>query len=190
MKSNYTLVVIVFFFVFGCTNGAPVDSEEFEQLQNTVSLLQRKLDHHVSMNRPVAFTAGLTKTITNMGTKQQIVFDSVFTNVGNGYNTLNGHFTAPFSGVYAFFVVITNTPTHSCSVQLLRNGYFIGHVLAHTKAKSTKDGNYLTSTLAVTVKLQRGDHVWVQNEYAFSAVEQLDGYNWSMFSGHLIGGAY
>ncbi|XP_045193153.2 complement C1q tumor necrosis factor-related protein 3-like [Mercenaria mercenaria] len=189
MKPCYTLVFLVLFFVFGCTKGKPVDSEaltkEVEELQNAVALLQRKFDHYVSMNMPVAFTAGLTKTITNLGTKQAIVFDNIFTNEGNGYNSLSGHFTAPVRGVYAFFVVITNIPGHSCSVQLLRNGHFLGHVLAHTKAKT--NGNFLTSTLAVTARLKKGDQVWVRNEYAFSPVEQMDGNNWSVFSGHLIG---
>ncbi|XP_045183816.2 complement C1q-like protein 4 [Mercenaria mercenaria] len=183
MKSYYTLVLLVLFFVFGCTKGEPVDSEEFDQLQDTVSLLQRKLDHYVSMNMPIAFTAGLSRTIQNMGTKQIIVFNNVFTNVGNGYNPYSGHFTAPVRGVYAFFLVITNIPGYSCSVQLLRNGQFIGSLLAHSK----ENRNFLTSTLAVTAKLKKGDRVWVQNAYGFSPVEKMDGNNWSMFSGHLVG---
>jgi hypothetical protein len=51
----------------------------------------------------VAFTAGLSRTITNMSSHQQIVFDHVITNVGNGYSPSYGHFTAPIKGVYVFF---------------------------------------------------------------------------------------
>jgi hypothetical protein len=132
----------------------------------------------------VAFTAGLSSTITTMGSHQHIVFDHVITNVVNGYSPSHGHFTAQIRGVYVFFVAITNVPGYSSSVNLLKNGGWIGHALAH--GGSQNNSLYVTSTIAVTVELQQGDEVWVQNEYAYTPVEELDGGNWSTFSGHLI----
>jgi hypothetical protein len=132
----------------------------------------------------VAFTAGLSRTITNMGSHQQIVFDHVITNVGNGYSPFHGHFTAPIKGVYVFFVVITNTPGYSSSVTLLRNGGWIWYALAH--GGSQNNNLYVTSTIAVTIELQQGDEVWVQNEFAFTSVEELSGGNWSTFQDILL----
>ena len=133
---------------------------------------------------PVAFTASLSNTIPNLGSHQQIVFDHVITNVGNGYSTSHGHFTAPIRGVYVFFVVITNIPGHSSSVQLLKNGAMISQALAHGGSQNNQ--LHVTSTTTATVTLEQGDEVWVQNEGIYSTVEELDGYYWSSFSGHLI----
>ncbi|WAR10569.1 C1QT3-like protein, partial [Mya arenaria] len=109
-----------------------------------------------------------------LGPHQHIVFDNVITNVGGGYNALQGHFTAPIRGVYVFHVVITDTPTHAASVQLLHNGKWIGHVLADDVGNA-----YQTSSTVASVQLEKGDQVWVQNEYAFSGTESIDGGSWS-----------
>ncbi|XP_060570770.1 complement C1q-like protein 4 [Ruditapes philippinarum] len=189
----YFCKVVIFLFV-ACVRGDQGDTvdarfqkleQEIVKLQNTVVDLQRQVDEQNDGNEymSVAFTAGLSRTITNMGSHQQIVFDHVITNVGNGYSPSHGHFTAPIKGVYVFFVVITNTPGYSSSVTLLRNGGWIGYALAH--GGSQNNNLYVTSTIAVTIELQQGDEVWVQNEYAFTSVEELYGGNWSTFSGHL-----
>lgn len=133
---------------------------------------------------PVAFMATITNTLHNVGTHQHIVFDKVITNVGSGYKASTGHFIAPRAGVYAFFVALTNTPQHSASAVLYRNGKWIGHVLAHGTATNTD--LYVTSTLPCVVTLFAGDEVWVQNEYEYTAVETIDGYNWSYFTGYLV----
>ena len=133
---------------------------------------------------PVAFTAGLSKTLTNVGSDQHIVFDNVITNVGNAYLSSHGYFIAPVRGVYIFFVSLTNIPEHSASAALYKNGQWIGHVLAH--GTTSNSGMFVTSTLASTVQLEIGDEVWVQNRYSFSDVEEIDGGNWSYFTGHLV----
>ncbi|XP_052814708.1 complement C1q tumor necrosis factor-related protein 3-like [Mya arenaria] len=129
----------------------------------------------------VAFTAYLSNTLATVGPHQHIVFDNVITNVGGGYNALQGHFTAPIRGVYVFHVVITDTPTHAASVQLLHNGKWIGHVLADDVGNA-----YQTSSTVASVQLEKGDQVWVQNEYAFSGTESIDGGSWSSFVGYLV----
>ncbi|XP_053387535.1 complement C1q-like protein 4 [Mercenaria mercenaria] len=195
MSFNCTLVLC---FLFGCTSGLldglqehtiearfQILTQEINKLQQTVAALQKQVDsQNATQTMPIAFTASLQNTITNMGSHQQIVFDYVITNIGNAYSPSHGHFTAPIRGVYAFFVMITDIPGHSASIQLLKNGQWIGHALANG---SSQDGNlYVTSTLPVVVQLQKGDEVWVQNEGSFSTVEELDGGSWSSFSGHLV----
>lgn len=50
-------------------------------------------------SNPVAMTAGLTQDVSlpNGGT---VVFNKVFTNLGNGYDSTTGYFVAPTDGVF------------------------------------------------------------------------------------------
>ena len=84
----------------------------------------------------VAFYAQLTKDIV-LAQKQAVVFRNVVTNVGNGYDARNGHFTAPIRGVYHFSVSIMAFPSKTCSVTFVKNGNIISHLYAH--------GNYWSS---------------------------------------------
>ncbi|XP_052815034.1 complement C1q tumor necrosis factor-related protein 3-like [Mya arenaria] len=150
-------------------------------IQQLTERLERLENEKHSESGPVAFTAYLS---TNMGTvspHQHIIFDNVITNVGGSYNALQGHFTAPVRGVYVFHVMITSLMGHSASVQLLHNGNWIGHVLADDLPSSHE-----TSTLSVSVQLEKSDQIWVQNEYAYSGVESIDGNRWSSFVGYLV----
>ena len=70
---------------------------------------------------PVVFIVASVNTIKQMVDHKHIVFDHVKTNIGDGYSLVNGHFTSPVRGAYAFFVVLTNTPGHSASVDFKRN---------------------------------------------------------------------
>ena len=133
---------------------------------------------------PIAFNAVLSQSQPVLRYNQPIVFDHAITNIKNLYNTYNGHFTAIVKGVYAFFVMLNNTPRHSVSAQLLKNGAEVGTVLAH--GFKSDNGSYITSTLATIVELNPGDVIWVQNQYSFLSNEEWDG-RWSYFSGHLIG---
>ena len=61
---------------------------------------------HTGMSRlapgPVAFYAYLSHSEPNPSLNHALIFDSVKTNVGGGYNEYSGMFTAPSSGVYVF----------------------------------------------------------------------------------------
>jgi len=135
----------------------------------------------VSSGGPIAFSAFITNTLT-VPEHQDIIFDHVITNVGETYNAQSGHFVAPRPGMFVFYVALTNTPGHAASAQLLHNGRMVTQVLADDVINT-----YLTSTQVAIVQVEKGDQVWVQNEYQFSPVpEEFDGYLWSSFSGHLI----
>lgn len=81
-------------------------------------------------------------------------------------------------------MTLTTIPGHSASVILKKNGQWIGHALAD----DVTGGPHISSTLVSTAQLEVGDEVWVQNEYAYSNSEMIDGHNWSYFVGHLISG--
>ena len=55
---------------------------------------------------PVAFTAYLDHTLTNVQDDQKIVFNQVISNEGDGYDQRVGIFTCPKTGLYlvSFFI--------------------------------------------------------------------------------------
>ncbi|KAK3582877.1 hypothetical protein CHS0354_012489 [Potamilus streckersoni] len=162
---------------------------QIQDLQQKVALLERavsslasKVSQATSKTKAVAFTATLTTTIPNMQLHQHIKFDHVLTNEGSAYDASTGTFTAPVSGVYAFYLTVTNTPQYSASLVLAKNGNPQASVLAH----GTPTSGWQTSTIATMVTLHNGEQVWAQDEGQFSTIEQLDGYEFSSFSGHLV----
>ena len=80
--------------------------------------------------------------------------------------------------------MVTNTPGHSASLSLIKNGQTLSVSLAHGTGQTANQ--WETSTISVSVELNTGDEVWVQNEAKFSAVETLDGYLYSSFTGVLV----
>ena len=85
--------------------------------------------------RPSWF-AYTTSHVTSTG---NIVFDTAVYNVGSHYDTSNGRFTAPLTGVYmiAFKCLIT-TPNNSTSVKL----YIDGNQYAGTSQEAANMGTY------------------------------------------------
>lgn len=50
----------------------------------------------------IGFYAIMSKQTDNPGDVHTLIFDTVLTDVGNGYNRPTGVFTAPVCGLYAF----------------------------------------------------------------------------------------
>ncbi|VDP85068.1 unnamed protein product [Echinostoma caproni] len=57
----------------------------------------------------VAFYAGLSRSLETRPTPKEcpLIFDTVLLNLGSGYNSTTGQFTAPASGVYVFVLVVS-----------------------------------------------------------------------------------
>ena len=73
----------------------------------------------VTMPYQPAFRAGRNAGSVASGT---IVFNSVFTNIGNHYNSSTGLFTAPVAGRYYFHANIFGENNTSPHVQITKNG--------------------------------------------------------------------
>ena len=70
----------------------------------------------------VAFMARLTQrhaTSVN-GTHSTVIFDHLDLNLGGGFHTSTGIFTAPASGLYLFSLKIAHTPPGNIHVQVRR----------------------------------------------------------------------
>ncbi|XP_045211430.2 collagen alpha-2(VIII) chain-like [Mercenaria mercenaria] len=127
---------------------------------NKVSRSRRDLG---SLN--VAFTAGLSRSILHAPAYHNIIFDRVETNIGNGYDSLTGVFTAPVSGTYVFYTSILVYNGREVFCRIVVNGVN----MANTYGRGT-DNRLDQGSQAVIVQLQKGHQVAVQNKVDDDAI--------------------
>ena len=113
-----------------------------------------------------------------LGDKQTVIFDNVFTNIGNAYSATNGMFTAPVSGSYAFFLS-QMAPNHHGAVWLaiVKNGVVLDLAFAQGNNDSFDQGSS-----EVTTHLAAGDQVWVRQQ----AGDAIRTDSWTIFTGYLL----
>ncbi|KAK7462068.1 hypothetical protein BaRGS_00038516 [Batillaria attramentaria] len=113
-----------------------------------------------------------------LATHSTLIFDKIVYNLGNGYSTRTGIFTAPVSGVYSFFLnAMSVTSHHALRLQIAREGSTLDTVYA----EGGNDVNDQGSS-EVTTHLRAGQQVWVR-QYNGNAVR--GGY-YTIFTGYLV----
>jgi hypothetical protein len=122
----------------------------------------------------------LTAPFYHAGEHQNVVFDLVETNIGNGYNSHHGVFIAPVSGLYLIYSSILAAHGAEIWCQIVVNGVNKGSVYARGT-----DGRHDQGSQAILIQLQKGDDVAVQNHFKDHAVYS-DGDIYSTFSGVLL----
>ena len=130
---------------------------------------------------PVAFTAafpGFNRDM-NIGENAAIRFNKIVTNIGNGYNPLDGHFTAPYAGVYAFFASLRTLNVHGYTLLGIYKG---PKLLASVTAEGRGDPWDRSSTFVVT-HLDKGDQVYVRR---YGGETWLEAGVFTTFSGILV----
>ncbi|KAL4225811.1 Complement C1q-like protein 4 [Mactra antiquata] len=155
-----------------------------EVLDATTHYQQRKLDNFkegiqrkmlVGNEMTVAFFSKLANHIKNPGAHQQIVFEQVVTNVGNGYNNFSGDFRAPVRGVYVFSTTImADTRAYTYHFQYMLNGSAISNIYID---------NGGTASQEVVLDLQQGDTVAI---HSLDPGHAIYGHGYSSFSGFLL----
>lgn len=124
---------------------------------------------------PVAFYAYFAKDFKSMPKGSTFIFDTVDTNIGNGYNKTTGIFTAPTSGLYAFTWTLhvagkhilrpkKNSQYGEINAALMQNEGVKGVIVADTE-KQYDNGS---STGFVVLKTNAGDRLRI-------AVTEWDG---------------
>ncbi|XP_053375720.1 C1q-related factor-like [Mercenaria mercenaria] len=155
-----------------------------ERLQNLESISSDSrsmlLPSGGSVHSKVAFYTQLSKDVDHLGNHQTIVFDTVTTNIGGGYNPADGIFTAPVTGTYVFFWLNTNRDRSSMDTELVKNAVVVG--------KSFSDAyqhlDYAASSNTAVLQTTRGDEIWVRSGTRHSNV--ITGEYFSTFSGWLL----
>ena len=108
---------------------------------------------------PVAFTAQRQYPFSSSIGK--IVFNIVTTNVGGAYSGTTGIFTCPSDGVYGFIWTLTTPGQKYCHVTLYKNGSE-QDFQAYAYLIGVTSGARSQSTMAATLRLTKGDKVWLQ----------------------------
>ncbi|KAH3721011.1 uncharacterized protein LOC127855569 [Dreissena polymorpha] len=127
----------------------------------------------------VAFFVTLNQTADHLGVRQNVLFDNMVTNVGNGYNQHLGGFSAPVSGMYVLMSTLMSMYGHNDHFRLVRNG----NTVCNMYVGGTGSGNHESSGGSYILHLNKGDVVAIQN---MDSGEILFGFHYSYFSGFLL----
>lgn len=123
----------------------------------------------------VAFYAALTKH-TSLSGSQTIVYDKIYTNLGQAYDSSKGKFRAPVNGLYYFACsqISTGSTLHFI---LMKNNNKLG--------KGHSNGSNSSGSVTGTVVLNKGDVISVQHHPGGGA-QKVHGDDYSTFTGFLI----
>ncbi|KAE8591277.1 hypothetical protein XENTR_v10018370 [Xenopus tropicalis] len=100
----------------------------------------------------IAFAAGFTEGAEGV---KILTFNNIFLNYGNVFSSEDGHFTAPFNGVYAFSITVDFSPGSALSYLLFGGRQ---KVILYN---SSKESESLKHSFVV-VELQKDDKVWLE----------------------------
>jgi len=126
----------------------------------------------------VAFQAIKTAAQDAIGKNQNILFDKVTINIGNGFHPQHGIFIVPRSGLY----IITATTLHVAQTTYFNGaiehqGVPVAYIHGHENIGDQ-------STQTVLIQAYAGDEIWVRN--IGPANVYIWGDSYSTFSGYLI----
>ena len=122
----------------------------------------------------MAFTATLTHDVS-LGPQQTIEYDKILTNVGNSYESRDGHFNAPVNGVYIISATVCTTASQT-HAEIVKNGVQLA-------AMYGDDYDLTSHTIVITLNIN--DRVWVRHTGDGNEIRVVKG-TYSSFSGALI----
>jgi len=127
----------------------------------------------------VAFFAAKQAHQDGIGIDQNIKFDDVRLNLGNGYHPGHGLFIAPRAGIYLFSAAILTNNGAEVRAAMTLNGQTFAVLYGHGD-----NGRYDQGSQTVVLRLYTNDEVYVRNiDYANAFVV---GGMYSSFSGVLL----
>jgi hypothetical protein len=105
----------------------------------------------------VAFCVHRVTDVNLDESNEVIVFKSIITNEGSGYDTSTGIFTAPVAGLYQFAVHLCTPISHYTYVGIVHAGNVIVKDYTHGVGN-----NALCSSVGGAVRVESGEQIWVQ----------------------------
>ncbi|VDI64755.1 Hypothetical predicted protein [Mytilus galloprovincialis] len=145
-------------------------------LQELILQQQKDFNKMLAKRETVAFSAYRSNSQT-LSSREKVIFDGVWTYVGNGYESSTGVFTAPHPGLYHFTAVLMSSDKKDLSLYLTLNE------LRMTRSYLHGDG-YKTGTFDVVFNLHKGDTVYIQSDRSQTIFSTSDKY--VTFTGYRI----
>lgn len=154
-------------------------SQEVLQLKTSLAALEASQARLAgSQTMSVSFTVHFSKAdVVGLGTDQILVFDVARNNIGNGYNTGTGFFTAPVAGSYVFFLGMQRHGDDEST--------FIASIVKGTTTIGVTEAGYSPfehGSMLVTTHLERGDTVCVKASHGTTVYGGMS----TVFSGFLL----
>ncbi|CAC5422858.1 C1QL [Mytilus coruscus] len=129
----------------------------------------------------VAFMAKNSGSLKNIPTKSVVVYNIAVTNLGNGYDTSTGIFTAPSNGVYIFsWTVLCERSKHFFTYLALN-----GNLIARNFAGARNVTEYSSGSQNVVLEIKKDDKVSVRIMDGYTGL-YMHGESWSTFSGYKL----
>ena len=131
----------------------------------------------------IAFQATLTSGHLGPNYAAGVIkFNDVSVNIGNGYDSSTGKFTAPVKGLYQFTAAYLQQNGYTSHVRLMKNNAVVSDMYANHK-------NYDQLTKTILVTLEKGDTFWVKLEKS-SIYSVYGSARYTQFNGFLISDNY
>ncbi|XP_045185277.2 cerebellin-3-like [Mercenaria mercenaria] len=162
-------------------------TDRFEDLRNNITeVMEHKIrdieEIEEKMTRSsVAFFAHHVPDLSLDVTDKIIIFDSIITNEGSGYDTSTGVFTAPVGGMFQFTVNFCSLYNQHSPIALVLAGKQIA------KSSNYDTSHHTCGSFSAIVRVKSGEKVWVKCVTGNSSYK-LYRDNWMMnsFSGFLL----
>merc|ERR1712156_146725 len=130
----------------------------------------------------VAFSAGLSHH-EYLQANTKVKYDTIFTNVGGGYDSTTGIFTCPTPGLYVFQFHALSHSTSQMWLELHHNYNYVASIYGHV------DNDYAAGGNSVILRLAKNDQVYILTTDASDLYGQ-PAEVYGTFSGYLISGVY
>merc|ERR1712002_459556 len=130
----------------------------------------------------VAFSAGLSHH-EYLQENQKVKYDTIFSNVGGGYDSTTGIFTCPVPGIYVFQFHALSHSDSNMWLELHHNYNYVASIWGHV------DNDYAAAGNSVILRLAKNDQVYVLTGDTTDLYGQpLEVYG--TFTGYMIAGLY
>nr|XP_022300497.1 complement C1q tumor necrosis factor-related protein 3-like [Crassostrea virginica] len=129
-------------------------------------------------SKAVAFQVYLKNSITSLGNGQILKYDQLVTNIGGGYNTTTGKFTAPADGVYSFSWTYMTKKGAACYIGGVVNGRQLVWSAIHDQAAT-----WISTTAHLVVQMKKGSEFWTPN---FTGIAVYMHHHYTFLTGHKI----
>ncbi|XP_052074075.1 collagen alpha-1(X) chain-like [Mytilus californianus] len=159
-----------------------------KELQTEISRMNVEISDCTSMkvqkrqqsSTEVAFSTQLTKHLAGLGHHSAVIFDKVILDTTSSYNTGDGVFTVPMTGIYVFTWTASVGNGNWETTELVVNGT----PYAYTLVDAGTGGDYGSGTQTVVLKVNQSDHVLIRTGNTGDGI--VDGNKYDTFSGWIL----